>query len=411
MSGTRIAIVNWSNRVAGGAERYIESVMPALADAGHHVAFWSEGDGPAELSPIKLPVTTDRLTAGTDGDGLAALRAWKPDVLYVHGIADVDLESALYAVAPVAYFAHSYIGTCISGTKTWMFPVPRPCSRRFGWPCLVHFYPHRCGGLDPRRMIADYRRQARRLDGLRRARAVLTASEHMRREYLRHDLAADRVIHAPLPTPPPVQPTVRGGATSATPSGRRREPSRIVWVGRMTALKGGTMLIDAAIAASRTMDRPLVVSFVGHGPDRLAWERAAGVAHREEPRVTFAFHGWLNERDLAAVYATSDLLALPSVWPEPFGLVGLEAGSHGVPTAAFPAGGIPEWLSDGKNGRLAKGNRPTTEAFADALVRALRDGEVHARLCRGAREVAASYTLARHVTALELAFGRAMGDV
>ena len=54
-----------------------------------------------------------------------------------------------------------------------------------------------------------------------------------------------------------------------------------------------------------------------------------------------------------------DLLVVPSVWPEPFGLVGPEAAHHGVPSAAFAVGGIPEWLVDGVSGHLAAGDRPT----------------------------------------------------
>lgn len=399
--GRRIAIVNWSNRVAGGAERYIESVMPALVQAGNAIALWSERDAPVELPAITRPPGVEGRTLDDADDRLAGLRAWRPDLLYVHGIVDTDLEAALYDVAPIVYFAHSYVGTCISGTKTWMFPNARPCSRRFGWPCLVHFYPHRCGGLDPRRMVSDYARQGRRLALLRQAGAVVTASEHMRREYLKHRLAADRVMHAPLPAPRPTR------TASAQHTERPAEPSRILWVGRMTAPKGGAVLISAATRAARSLGRALVVSFVGDGPDRLAWERAAGHAHREEPRVTFAFHGWLGEQELAAVYGTSDLLALPSLWPEPFGLVGLEAGTYGVPVTAFAGGGIPEWLTDGTNGTLADGRRPTVTAFADALDRALRDGKVHARLRHGAREVAAAYTLERHLAALERAFDRA----
>ena len=49
---------------------------------------------------------------------MPALRAWRPDVVYMHGVADVALERALLDVAPSVLFAHSYYGTCISGTKT-----------------------------------------------------------------------------------------------------------------------------------------------------------------------------------------------------------------------------------------------------------------------------------------------------
>ena len=54
--------------------------------------------------------------------------------------------------------------------------------------------------------------------------------------------------------------------------------------------------------------------------------------------------------------AASDLLVVPSVWPEPFGSVGPAAAQHGIPAAAFAVGGIPQWLHEGVNGHLADGN-------------------------------------------------------
>ena len=62
---------------------------------------------------------------------------------------------------------------------------------------------------------------------------------------------------------------------------------------------------------------------------------------------------------------------MPSVWPEPFGLVGLEAVSAGIPVAAFDVGGVREWLAPGVNGALAPADPPTAEGFAQALERTL----------------------------------------
>jgi glycosyltransferase involved in cell wall biosynthesis len=80
-------------------------------------------------------------------------------------------------------------------------------------------------------------------------------------------------------------------------------------------------------------------------------------------------------------------------------LVGPEAGLRGLPAAAFAVGGIPEWLTDGVNGALARGSR-TAKSLADAVVRCLRDPVEHARLRCGAIKEARRFNPVTHLKAL-----------
>ncbi|HEV3331393.1 MAG TPA: glycosyltransferase, partial [Bryobacteraceae bacterium] len=105
----------------------------------------------------------------------------------------------------------------------------------------------------------------------------------------------------------------------------------------------------------------------------------------------------------AELLAATDLLAVPSLWPEPFGLVGIEAGAWGVPAVGYAVGGIPDWLIPGETGELAPGDPPTVAGLADAIVRALESAAHHAELQRGARQLARRFTLEAHLTKLELA--------
>ena len=113
------------------------------------------------------------------------------------------------------------------------------------------------------------------------------------------------------------------------------------------------------------------------------------------------FPGYVSGSKKAELIDQADLLVVPSLWPEPFGLVGIEAGSHGLPAVAFDVGGISDWLIPGYSGELAPGNPPTVDGLADAIARALSDPSHYADLCRGAREVAGRFTLAAHVSKLE----------
>jgi glycosyltransferase involved in cell wall biosynthesis len=366
----RILISTWSCRKVGGIEAYLGHVTPLLAAAGHDVGFAYEVDEPENRPRLTLleDVKSFNLSAPARENALHAIREWRPDVIYAHGLLDPAVEEQILRIAPAVFFAHSYYGTCISGDKTHKLPVIRPCARVFGPACLALFYPRRCGGLSPVTMARDYTRQRRRLSLLVRYGAVVTLSEHMRQEYERHGAAGGRVYSIPSVIPGP------GGPSDALPLRGIRPltaPWQLLFVGRMDRVKGGDYLLDALPRALKEAGRPLHLTFAGDGPARKRWERCAAHVMRRMPAVRVEFAGWLQRPQLTSLFDASDLLVVPSLWPEPFGLVGAEANRRGVPVVAYATGGIPEWLVDGENGCLAPADPPTVEGLTDAIVRCL----------------------------------------
>jgi len=389
----RIAVINHAWRKAGGAESYIGSVLPVLAGAGHALGFWHEWEGPPDRSPIPLPGGTPRWSAadlGADA-AVAALREWRPEVLFSHGLLTPGLEAALQSVAPGVLLAHNYYGTCISGGKAFQFPSVRPCERQFGAACLLQFYPRRCGGLNPRTMWRMFRTQRDRLNLLPRYRALVTFSEHVRGEYIRHGLAADRVFH--------ITPCIDDEPESEPDESMSLPPPvwRLLFCGRMDRLKGVQVLLHALADVSPSLGRRVHLTLAGDGPERTALEKLAAALL---PRTSTEFLGWVPREQLRAVFRATHLLVVPSLWPEPFGLVGPEAGRHAVPAAAFAVGGIPDWLRDGVNGHLAPGDPPRAQGLAGAIRRCLQDPLGYARLRRGARAEVDKYRPENHVREL-----------
>ena len=122
------------------------------------------------------------------------------------------------------------------------------------------------------------------------------------------------------------------------------------------------------------------------------------------------FEGWLGPERIEQLQASSDLLVIPSLWPEPFGRVGLESGSRGLPAAAFAVGGIPDWLYDGVNGYMAPGDPATPVGLAAAIAKCLRTPAEHERLRRGARAVALRFNLHNHMAQLYDLFDKVVGQ-
>lgn len=392
----RIAITTWSRRRVAGAETYLNGILAELARAGHELAFWHEADAPADREPIALPEGTPAWCVAEleAGPALAKLRGWQPDLIYAHGLIDAALEAETLTAAPAVLLAHGYYGTCISGGKAFKSPTVRPCHRRFGWQCLLHYYPRRCGGWSPVTMLREYRYQADRLRLLKDYRAVVTASEHMRSEYVNHGVAPDRVHLLPFDLP------AADAADTAPVIDRPQSAWRLLFLGRMERLKGGQTLLQALPQLRASLARPLRVTLAGDGPERSAWERQAARLQAQDPGLTVEFPGWVSGSRLESLWAACDLLVLPSLWPEPFGLAGLEAGARGVPAVAFRVGGIADWLKDGINGHLAPGEPPTAAGLAEAITKCFCSPDAHARLRRGAVEVAQQFRKKRHLSGL-----------
>jgi glycosyltransferase involved in cell wall biosynthesis len=403
----RIAILNWSNRRIGGTGTYLSAVMPYLQRAGHDVALWHEVNTPADYDMIPLPPAApvwSMADLGLDA-ALAGLSEWRPHLLYSHGMLDPQVERRTLDIAPAVFFAHNYYGTCISGAKTFKNPVVTPCDRRFGWQCLAQYYPRRCGGWNPVTMVRLFRQQRDRLELLSRYGAIVTHSEHMQNEYVNHGLTASRVFNVKYGSDIEREaPRVLAQPTPVDDS----KPWRLLFVGRMDELKGGRELLQSLPRVVETLGRPLHLRFAGDGPQRAAWESLASQLHHDA-RLRVDFTGWVGRSEIDALFADSDLLVLPSLWPEPLALVGLEAARHRLPVAAFDVGGIGEWLTPGRNGHLAPGNPPTVQGLSAAIVDCLRDPRTHARLREGAGHLSADFSFDRHVDLLLRAFNDVAG--
>lgn len=422
----RVAVINWSRRKVGGVENYLENLLPALIAAGHAVALWVEVDQPSDREIIKTPdgVASWRVDELGVGRALAALRDWGPDLIYSHGMLNPQLEAAVIETAPAIFFAHNYYGTCISGEKSFKRPIVRPCGERFGKRCLLRYYPNRCGGLSPATMLREYRIQDQRLKILPRYSAIVTHSEHMRSEYIQHGVDPGRIHRiAYLVEPHQAQATAlmspssqcglsasehSTDATSVKATAQNKILGhRILFLSRMTLHKGGDVLLDALPKVTKALAAPLHLTFAGDGKERRGWERKARQIQSASPALTIDFVGWVDREAREALWKNCDLLVVPSLWPEPFGLVGPEAGSHGVPIAAFAVGGIGEWLIDGINGYLAPGDPPSADKLADAIIKCLQEPEAHARLSLGAISMAENNRLDRHMNDLTKVFNEA----
>lgn len=389
----RILILNDGVSDVGGVQAYLDTVIPALEERGHSVAIaYCSDSGSDEAAGVTRRLLRFRFTHQQSTDTLAGIRRWSPDICFAHNMRDLDVESALSGIAPIVKFMHGYFGTCVSGQKMHGFPGPAVCDRRFGLSCAALFFPRRCGQASPSALVSGWRWAVRQQAAFDRYAAIVVASDHMQREFTRHGCQPSRVhVNELFPT----------NAADPGPSPVPSE-STVVFMGRMTTLKGGDLLIRAASRAARRLGQAIAIKMIGDGPSKGDWEALASRLN-----VPATFTGWMNGDSRWPHVRSASVVAMPSLWPEPFGLVGLEAGALGVPAVAVATGGIGQWLADGVNG-VAVPPPADERTFGDALARVLGDRDQLAALRAGAHRVAISKTVAAHVDRLDRVF-RSMG--
>lgn len=303
----------------------------------------------------------------------------QPTAVHLHQFDDPDVLVAIRARAPVVLSAHGYTA-CTSGVH--YFRPGQECGRPHGLGCIPRLAVPGCAHTtDPRSLPGSYKRAGRGLRALRGADLAVSYSSAVDRHLSVNGVTRRRVV--PLFTT--VAPAVGSGHEA-----RRR----VVFAGRIVAPKGVGVLIRAAAE----VDAEFVICGDGWRLNEMrALARELGV----EQRVSF--RGWLDTDELARELAEASVVAMPSVWPEPFGLVGIEAFAAGRPVVASATGGVEDWLEDGVNGLSVE------PGDAHALARALREllddpARQQAMGAAGRRMAAAKFCPERHVEALSEAY-------
>ncbi|MGE0547436.1 MAG: glycosyltransferase family 4 protein [Kofleriaceae bacterium] len=123
-----------------------------------------------------------------------------------------------------------------------------------------------------------------------------------------------------------------------------REPSDyLAFIGRISPEKR----VDRAIEIARRAGMKLKIAAKIDGPDREYFATTIEPLFRQ-PHVEYV--GEIGERDKQEFLGRARALLFPIDWPEPFGMVMIEAMACGTPVIAWPCGSVPEVISDGVNG-------------------------------------------------------------
>ncbi|MGR3540106.1 MAG: glycosyltransferase family 4 protein [Hasllibacter sp.] len=298
----------------GGTERIVSYLTEALVEDGHEVTLFASGDS-VTRAELASPVP-------------AALRLRTDPPVLDAGPYHMMMLDALRARADEFDVVHFHLDV-----------MPLPLVRAL--PCPSVFTLHGRQDLPDLWPCYDYFREV----------PFVSISDHQRR---------------PVPDARNWAATIHHGLPPDLLPFSERSEGYLAFLGRISPEKRPDRAIRVAAATGRELRIAAKVDRV----DRAYWEEEIAPLIAMHDNVHYI--GEVDERQKARFLAGADALLFPIDWPEPFGLVMIEAMSAGTPVLAMRCGSVPEVIDHGRSGWIhddVDGMIETVRARLDGLPR------------------------------------------
>lgn len=261
------------------------------------------------------------------------LKDEKPDLVHVYDIGNPPVVKKCNQFAPTLQSAFNHSFYCPGGQKFLPF-LNRPCERSFGAGCLASAFLTHCNSVRPHELARTFLLTHGMLK--KNSFPYLLLGQYQARWFQENGIPPERLLMLPPAIPQPPESEIHPEMCDA---------KNILFVGRIMPQKG----LDRLLEALSLVKSPFRLTVNGDGVDL---QKAKSLAAKLGLTDRVEFAGWTSRKILIEHYQRASFVVMPSIWPEPFGLVGPEAMGYGKPTIAFRTGGIVDWLKDGLNGFL-----------------------------------------------------------
>ncbi len=283
------------------------------------------------------------------------LSEFSPDLIHIHDLHNpyvIDACGQNYPTVKTTLNADAYCG----GIDKYWYTSKKECHYRLGYGCLAVAYLENCMSRHPKRSLEIISIKKKALSALKSIFKVIVPSEASKKIMIQNGILAEQIAVIPLFAN-------RDDQTRIVPYPRRKPP-KVLFMGRLRPYKGVSYLLRSLPLISQKCE----IQILGDGEERPALEKLTkelGIM----PQVQFL--GSVPHNHVGAYLDDCAVLVVPSVYPDSFPTVGLEAMRHARPVVGFRIGGIPEWLEDGQTGFLVESQN--VHALAEKLNRILEN--------------------------------------
>jgi glycosyltransferase involved in cell wall biosynthesis len=153
----------------------------------------------------------------------------------------------------------------------------------------------------------------------------------------------------------------------------RGDEKVILWAGRLSKAKG---LDQVLLILNRLIEIDYKFKLLVVGKD---------IIKNEELDENVISTGWLSEEEMKVIYEVSDLVIVPSIYPDPFPTVVLESMQSGTPVVATCFGGANEAVINGKTGLII--NPFNIDEFFESVLKIIDNPQLSDEMSRESERI------------------------
>lgn len=304
-------------------------------------------------------------------------------IIHIHTIYLPAVTRRCLKLLPVIKTCHATDMVC-PGTYKFFYSSQQRCTIPFGAHCLIHAYTQRCCSRSPGKLISLYSNIFSEVNRFsKHYKSIVVMSEFVKQECISVGMDENRITVIPYFTP---------AANSPVDEMKDR---RLLYVGRLSFIKGVHVMIESLIPVLNKY-ADLTVDIVGDGPYRKELENLVAQYGMSGKIV---FHGWIKRDKIDSIFQRCFLLIFPSIYPEAFGISGIEAMMHAKPVIGFDVGGVSSWLKDNETGFLIP--ERNMHLLREKVELLLNDNILYKRMSENSRNAAVNkFTHEKHIPPL-----------
>lgn len=372
----RILHLHEKTAIQGGAEVYI-SQLQHLLPLYDYETYWigiDESEGEFHITEFEKKEITKTKDIKIVFQFIEHYIKKKDiSLINIHNIFNPRIIRFCFKYLPVVKTAHGPVMVCPGKDKFWRYSET-PCKIPYGLHCFKHIYTEGCANRHPKRVLRAWEYVNFEIkEAVPKYKKIIVMSEYIKQGLLEAGVKAEQIYCNPYFT---------NRVDAPIPTIDKVGPKKILFIGRLVSSKGPHVMIKALSSLIQQRE-DVSLQIIGDGnlkPRLISLAEDLGISKKVE------FLGWLSKNEIDVKIGECYLVVFPSIYPEAFGIVGIEAMMQGKPVIAFDVGGVSTWMKDFGTGFLVKAKDESL--LKERTLKLLEDSDLYNTMSLTARKLA-----------------------